>query len=98
MALKKKHKQSNGVELGYHRIAMIKHEVNQRTTMLVISYVDESGRQYEKDCAEGKVDGEPTLPYTSAEFISLEYDESMDVKKAYKWLKKQAKFEGAEDA
>lgn len=97
MAIKKKRKQPNGIELSYHRIAMIKNEVNQQTSMLVISYLDESGRQYEKDYAEGKIKGDPIFPYTNGEYISIPYDEDMTVKKAYQWLKKHPDFEGAED-
>lgn len=103
MAVKKKIKQNNGVELEYHRIAMIKIDLNQQITILVESYLNEDGRNYEKDYADGKIEGEPTFPYTSAEYHYFNYDTEPEmfkgnvVQKAYNWLKKQEKFKGAED-
>jgi len=97
MALKKKIKQPNGVELEYHRIAMVTIETNQQTTVLVRSYVNAEGRKYELDYAEGKITGEPVFPYTSGAYRSFEYSEDMDITNAYEWLKKQPDFEGAED-
>lgn len=97
MALKKKIKKANGLELEYHRIAMVKIDTNQQITILLYSYLSEEGRLYEKDYAEGKIEGEPTFPYVDYEYISFDYDETMDIKNAYKWLKQQPRFEGAED-
>ena len=44
MALGKSIKKSNGVTLSYHRIAMVKVDINQQITILVESYIDEDGR------------------------------------------------------
>lgn len=98
MALKKKIKKSNGIELNHHRIAMVKIDINQQVTFLVRSYIDEEGRNYEKRYEAGEIKGEPSFPYSEAEFLSFDYDEGMNIKNAYKLLKKQPKFEGAEDA
>lgn len=104
MALKKKIKHKNGVELSYHRVAMIKIDTNQQISVLVESYIDEEGRQYEKDYAAGLIEGEPVWPYTDAEYINFDYDENHEmfqgnvIKNIYKWLKKQEKFQGSEDA
>lgn len=97
MALKKKIKMPNGIELDYHRIAMVKIDTNQQTTILVHSYLDESGRNYEKSYAAGEIKGEPTFPFVSAEYMSFAYDEAMSIKNAYEWLKTQPQFEGAVD-
>lgn len=97
MALLKTIKKPNGVELSYHRIAMVKIDTNQQITLLVHSYINEEGRNYEKDYSAGKIEGEPTFPYVDAEYISLDYDENMNIKNAYEWLKTQPDFEGAED-
>lgn len=103
MALKKVIKKSNGVSLTYHRIAMVKVDVNQQITVLVESYVDEDGRNYEKEYAEGAIIGEPAFPYTKGDYMSFDYDESDEIfsgnviQKAYEWLKKQPDFVGAED-
>lgn len=103
MALSKTIKTNNGVTLSYHKISMINVQVNQQVTILVESYIDESGRQYEKDYAKGLLEGEPTFPYTNAEYINIPYDENTELftgnitKKAYEWLKMQEKFKDAEN-
>ena len=97
MALKKSIIKPNGVEVNYHRIAMVKIDTNQGVTILLYSYLNEEGRNYEKRYAAGEIQGEPTFPYVDAEYISVDYDESMNIKNAYEWLKTQPAFEGAED-
>lgn len=97
MALFKKIRKSNGLELSYHRIAMVKIDVNQQTSILVHSYLDEESRNYEKRYSSGEIEGEPTFPYVDAEYRSFEYGDAMNVGNAYEWLKKQPEFNGAED-
>ena len=103
MALNKVIKEENGVVLSYHRIALVNVQVNQQITILVESYVDEAGRKIEKDYAKGLLESEPIFPYTEGEYISIPYDERMDmfkgniVQKAYDWLKTQEKFIDSED-
>ena len=98
MALLKKVIMDNGLPLEYHRIAMIKNEINQQTTILVHSYLNAEGRQYEKDYANGLIEGEPTFPYVDAQYYNLEYEPEMTIVKAYEWMKTNLpKFENAED-
>lgn len=97
MALKKRIKKPNGVELEYHRISMVKIDTNQQITILLHSYLTQDGRDYEKQYAAGQIDGEPAFPYVDGEYFNFDYDESMNIKNAYEWLKKQPEFEGAED-
>ena len=49
MAIKIKVTADNGIVTEYHRIAMVKIDVNQQTTILVHSYLSEDARQIEKD-------------------------------------------------
>lgn len=97
MALKKSITKPNGIVVDYHRIAMVKIDTNQQTTILLHSYLSEVGRNYEKSYEAGEIQGEPTFPYVDAEYISFPYDENMSIKNAYEWLKQQPDFEGAED-
>lgn len=97
MALKKKIKKTNGIELEYHRIAMVKIETNQQITILRHSYLNEEARQYEKDYAAGLIEGEPTFPYVDYEYMHFEYEDGMNIKKAYDWLKSQPDFINSED-
>ena len=97
MALKKKIRMPNGLELEYHRIALLTIDVNNQITILRHSYLNEEGRQYEKDYAAGKIEGEPIFPYVDYEYMYLEYENMMNIENAYEWLKTQPGFEGAED-
>jgi hypothetical protein len=104
MALKKKIKRANGIELEYHRIAMVKVETNQQITILVESYLNADGRQTMKDYSAGLINEQGiTFPYTDGDYISFDYDSDPEmfkgniIQKAYNWLKKQDSFKDAED-
>lgn len=97
MALKKKKIMKNGLTLEYHRISMVRIDTNQQISILVHSYLNEESRQYEKDYESGKIQGIPEFPYVAGEYLSLDYDENMNIKNAYEWLKRQPGFEESED-
>lgn len=97
MALKKRIIKPNGLPLEYHRIAMVKIDTNEQITILLHSYLSEEGRDYEKAYARGEVEGEPTFPFVDSQYISFDYDDAMNIKNAYEWLKQQPMFKGAED-
>ena len=94
---------ANGVTLSYHRIALIDIDVNQQITLLVESYIDEDGRNYQKAYENSEIEGEPTFPYTNAQYINLSYDESSKmltsniIKESYNFLKEYNEFKGATD-
>lgn len=97
MAIRKPITMKNGLVLDYHKISMINIEPNQRIIILVHSYLDESARDYEKSYTNGEIDGEPNFPYIHSEYIQIDYDEDMCVKKAYEVIKNMPKFKGAEN-
>jgi hypothetical protein len=104
MELKKNIKRKNGIEMEYHRIAMIKVETNQQITILLESYLNDEGRQFMKDFTAGLIkEQEITFPYTEGDYISFDYDTDPEmfkgniIQKAYNWLKKQESFIDAED-
>ena len=97
MALRKKITMPNGLELEYHRIALITIDVNNQITVLRHSYLNESARMYEKDYAAGLIEGEPTFPYVDYEYINFEYEDGVDIGQAYGYLKTLPQFDGAED-
>lgn len=101
MAIKKQVAADNGIVTEYHRIALVSIEVNQQTTILVHSYLSEAGRQIEKDYAAGLYNnleaGMMKFPYVEAQYLHTDYDETMNVKTAYDYLKTLPQFEGAED-
>lgn len=97
MALKKKIQKSNGLILEYHRISMLKIDTNLQCTILVESYLNEESRLKEKEILRVGIDKGGQLPYVESEYISFDYDESMDIKNAYEWLKKQPSYKGSKD-
>lgn len=104
MALKKVITMPNGLPLEYHKIGLISIEPNQQITILRHSYLNEEARQYEKDYAAGKIEGEPVFPYVDDEYIHIDYADNIDLmtgdtmKCAYDLLKKhRPEFSDAED-
>ena len=79
MALKKKITENNGITVSYHKISKIEVSVNNRVSILVESYLDESFRQYEKDCAKGVAEDERMYPYIHSEYFSMPYDENTEL-------------------
>ena len=104
MALKKKIIMQNGLPLEYHRIALVTIEPNMQITILRHSYLNEEARQYEKDYAEGEIEGEPVFPYVEHEYLHFNFAENIPFMLgnplvcAYALLKKHYKeFADAED-
>lgn len=102
MAILQKTISANGVPLNYHRIAMVNVQVNQQITILVMSYVDEEDRQYEKDYEAGKIE-QPEFPFSDGEYISIPWKDCSEfltgdiITNAYTWLKNQPKYAGYVD-
>lgn len=96
MALKKKVRMLNGLELGYHRIALLMIDTNNQIRILRYSYVDEEARNIEKAYERGEIK-DIVFPYIDADYISFDYQDGMCLDKAYKLLKQLPEFEGAED-
>lgn len=103
MAIKVNIKTENGVVVSYHRIPMVAVEVGQQVTILVHSYLNAEGREYDKDYAAGRLTEEYVMPYINGEYMHIPWDSVGDMLKgdliqnAYNWLKKQPQFIGAED-
>lgn len=90
MALKAAITQEDGVVTSYHRIRILDLMVNVSNSIAIYSYVDEAAREAEK---EGIM-----KPYVRSVTYFTEYDSSMNVSKAYAWLKENvADFADAED-
>lgn len=90
MALKKEVRQLDGVVTNYHRILFLKSTVNRQNSIAVLSYVDESAR-------EGEKNGSIAQPYSVSVTYETNYDESMNIESAYDFLKTLPEFAGAVD-
>lgn len=101
MAIKKTVTAPNGIITEYHRIAMVKIDINQQNSLLIYSYLSEAGRQIEKDYAAGLYkdleEGMMNWPYVDAQYLDCEYDGEMTISKAYEYLKTLPEFEGGID-
>lgn len=90
MALFKEVKQDDGVITNYHRILYIMTTTNRQNSIAVISYLDSSSREEEKDNII-------TQPYQRATTYETGYDPNMTIETAYDYLKTLPQFDGAED-
>ncbi len=90
MALIKNITQNDGVPTNYHRIFFIQQTVNEQTSIVVLSYINEECREKEHDAT--------SMPYKVSSTYEVPYDETMTVSKAYDYLKTLPEFEGAKDS
>jgi hypothetical protein len=101
MAIKVQVTADNGIITEYHRIALLSIDVNNQNTILVLSYLSESGRQVEKDYAAGLYKdveaGMMKFPYVNGRYINIPYDGTMTIEAAYQYLKTLPEFEGSID-
>lgn len=103
MALLKKIKQKNGLELSYHRVALINVDVHNQVTMLVYSYIDQAARKLEKEILESQEDRMAEMPYMLPQYYNFAYTEHPELytgdvlEKAYGILKGMEEYAGAED-
>ena len=90
MALYKEVVQDDGVPTKYHRILYLHLTTNRQNSIAVLSYVDDSSRENEKDAVLAQ-------PYQKAVTYETAYDPTMTIEKAYEYLKTLPLFEGATD-
>jgi hypothetical protein len=94
MALKKSIELDNGVIVNYHRIVSIYKTTNHSTRLEIASYTSAEKRAQEQVQMENDED---ITVYIETEYISLEYDETSNIKDWYEYLKTTDKYGGAED-
>lgn len=101
MGLKKHVTLSNGVQLNYHRIAVMTQHVNVATILEVQGYTSKAKRLEEKAAlAANQEAGEVVVEcnvYVEGTFYNIPYDADMTIPGAYGYLKTLPEFEGAED-
>ena len=90
MALRKTIRQDDGVTTSYHRILFCQITTNRQNSIAVLSYVDDTARENEKD-------GTIVQPYEKSITYETSYDPTMTIENAYKYLKSLPEFEGAID-
>lgn len=92
MALLKEKILENGIMVNYHRIVSLVSIVNNQNIIEVASYTSKDKREEEK-----KADSEKINVYINTIYYNLDYDEEMNIKKAYEYLKELEEFSDAKD-
>ena len=95
MALLKAIELPNGVVVNYHRIVSIDKITNHSTRLEIASYINKDKREQE---IEQWSNNDTITVYIETEYISLDYDETSNIKDWYAYLKTTEKYGGAEDA
>jgi len=112
MAILKKIKLDNGIELNYHRITSIIKITNICNKIEISSYVNEEQRLKEKEYQELQLKNKDKKELTDKEkqklnnginvfintnFENLEYNDKIDIEDIYNYLKTTDKFKNAKD-
>ena len=93
MGLLKKIELENGIVVNYHRIISINKITNSSNIIEVGSYTSKEKRDEEIEKT-----GQEMNIFIDTTFMSIDYDEGVDIKDIYKYLKTTEKFKDAEDA
>lgn len=93
MGLLKKIELENGIVVNYHRIVSINKITNSSNIIEIGSYTSKEKRQEEIE----KIGQEINI-FIDTTFMSVNYDEEIDIKGVYEYLKTTDKFKDAEDA
>ena len=97
MALRKKIKNKNDIELSYHRIVSLNKITNQTNILEVASYVDGEQRQRELDYYNSTDPNKYMNVFIDTNFLNCPYDETKTIEEYYDYLKTTDKFKDAED-
>ncbi len=91
MALVKEIVLENGVTVNYHRVASVNNITNQMSIIELSSYTNKSKREEEKLKLASK---QPMNVFVKTEYLSVPYNENLNVVNAYEHLKTLEKFNG----
>lgn len=94
MALEKQIVLTNGVVINYHRVVSLNIITNWANIIEVCGYTSKEKRQEEKDAFGKDV---PIDVYMETEYISIPYDQTMNIDLAYEYLKTTEKYKDATD-
>ena len=94
MAILKEIELDSGVIVNYHRVVSVNNITNHASIIEVASYTNKEKREEEKTALEN---GEGMNVFIDTEYMSIPYDEDLNVNSAYEYLKTTEKFAGCED-
>lgn len=97
MALEKNIELNNGVIVNYHRIVSINKITNIKNLIEVGSYSNSEKRDEEKESLQSNEINYSLDIKIITDFIEAPYDDTMNIKESYEYLKTLEKYKGALD-
>lgn len=97
MALEKNIELDNGVIVNYHRIVSINKITNIKNLIEVGSYSNSEKRDEEKESLQSNEINYSLDIKIITDFIEAPYDDTMNIKESYEYLKTLEKYKGALD-
>lgn len=94
MALIKSITLENGITVNYHRIVSVNNITNHSSIIEIASYTSKEKRLEEKNALQNN---QPMNIYIHTEYLSVTYNENLNVVSAYEYLKNTEKFKNSED-
>lgn len=95
MAILKNIELENGVATNYHRIVSLTSIVNNQNIIEVASYINKNKREEEKEVSN-QSNTEMNV-FINTKYYNVPYDEEMNIKTAYEYLKTLGEFKDAKD-
>lgn len=94
MALIKEITLNNGIKVNYHRIASINNITNKATIIEIQSYINKEKREKEKNSIKNSLN---MNIFINTEYLNIDYSPTLDVDKAYDYIKTLDKFQNSTD-
>ncbi len=94
MAILKEIELPSGVTVNYHRVVSVNNITNHASIIEIASYTSKAKREEEKQALENH---EGMDVFIETEYMSIPYDEDLDIISAYEYLKSTEKYSGGSD-
>lgn len=94
MAILKEIELPSGVVVNYHRVVSVNNITNHASIIEVASYTSKSKRNEEKSALENN---EPMDVFIETKYLSIPYDEDLNVMSAYEYLKTTEEYGNGSD-
>lgn len=94
MALIKPITLDNGITLTYHRITSVNNITNISSIIEVSSYTSKEKREEEKLAIKNN---QPMDVFIHTEYLNIPYDQTLDVDRAYEYIKTLEKYQHSEN-
>ena len=94
MGLLKKITLDNGIIANYHRVVSVNNITNIASIIEIGSYTSQAKREEEKNAIKNN---KRMNVFIQSDYINIPYNQDLNVKSAYEYLKQTEKYSGAKD-